>query len=215
MSSCGFAVVSYLRFLYLALLLRLTVISPNHLGADAYGGGVEGATSLSPGKRARIVNTLSFLVALIMAALMALVACFDSSHYAAHVYLAYTFFALNVAYQACHAWLQLVVSTAQQRVELRNARTVRQSGRRVLTHRHAKTLLAFTTLAASVVALLMQASGASYSTTALFEYVMMLSILLFWTSIGADFYLFGASILAKIGAQSHDDKSRVIHVEDV
>ena len=215
-SSCGFAIVAYLRFLYLALLLRLTTTSGASSSISNGGSGRKKRDDLlSPGKRARTVNVLSFLNALVMIVLMALAACFDSSHYAAHQYFAYIFFFLNVVYQLAHAWLQRQVASSVSRVQLRNARALPSGGVRILTRPHAKSVLFVFTAVAAVIAFLLKVSDAGYSAVAVFEYMLTLSIWLFWMSIGADFYLFRASLLAKIGVQSGDDRSRVINIEDV
>ena len=167
--------------------------------------------------RMRHVNTLSLLVALTYAVLLMITGCFDSRDFpAVHTKFAYSLFVFGNLFGLLQTWLDWrIVHPQLVRLRLRDG-----GAHGWLSRRHSKLALTLATAAVSVLTLILKLANAPYGTVALFEYLIVACLLLFWLSLGLDFALFRVSVIARAGGDAApgsgvSSAGRVVVVDDI
>jgi hypothetical protein len=176
-SSLLFLVAAYFRFTLVALLFR-------------------NSPTMQANGRLRLLNLLSMVLAFLYALSLAVVACFDSrDFYAFHVDASYAFFATAMCFNFLQTYLDWhVVHPLMSRLRHREqAPTLR-----LFQRRFAKIALMASSSACSLVLLILVVAHANYSVAAVFEWLTMLQLLLFWIAVGEDFRDLTVSMTSRI-----------------
>lgn len=175
-SAMLFLCAAYLRFVLVAVLLR-------------------SSPALS---RFSSTNLVSMACAFAYALTLTLVACFDSrDFFTEHIDFSYGFFISATLYNALATFLDWhVVWPSLARIRTRD-----ELPTPLLSRRLAKVALMTSCSLTALVLLILVLTKADYSVAAVFEWLTMTQLLVFWVALSHDFTALSVSLTSRLGPQ--------------
>lgn len=175
-SAMLFLCAAYLRFVLVAVLMR-------------------SSPALS---RFSSTNLVSLVCAFAYALTLTLVACFDSrDFFTEHVDFSYAFFISATLYNAVATFLDWhLVWPSLARIRTRD-----ELPTPLLSRKLAKVALTTSCTLTALVLLILILTKADYSVAAVFEWLTMAQLLVFWVALSNDFAVLSVSLTSRLGPQ--------------